>query len=125
MSTSQYLENALLNATLNNTTYTSPATVYLALYSTTSNATTAGTEIVGNGYSRQSVAFSTATKGSVTNTGNVTFTATGNSWTALSSAIVDASSGGNVLYFYNNVPRLVAAGSTLVYPAGSITLSMS
>ena len=125
MSTSQYLENKLLNATLNNTTYTSPATVYLALYSTTGNATTAGTELTGNGYSRQSVAFSTSTTGTTTNTGNVTFNATGNSWTAYSSAIVDASSGGNVLYFYNIVPRLVAAGSTLVYPTGSITISMT
>ena len=125
MSTSQYLENKLLNATLNATTYTSPTTVYLALYSTTGNATTAGTELTGNGYSRQTVAFSTATVGSVTNTGNVTFSATGNSWTALSSAVVDASSSGNVLYFVNIVPRTVAAGATLVYPVGSIAISMS
>ena len=41
------------------------------------------------------------------------------------SAVVDPSSSGNVLYFVNIVPRTVAAGATLVYPVGSIAISMS
>ena len=39
---SNYLENALVNATLRNTTYTSPATVYVGLY--TSDPTDAGSD---------------------------------------------------------------------------------
>ena len=41
MAASEYLDNALLNATLTNTSYTSPATVYAALYSVAPTKTTA------------------------------------------------------------------------------------
>ena len=41
---SNYLENALINATLRNTGYTSPTTVYLALYTTDPTDADAGDE---------------------------------------------------------------------------------
>ena len=43
MPISNYLGNAVINATVRNTTYTSPATVYCALYSTAPTASTSGT----------------------------------------------------------------------------------
>ena len=56
--TSDYLEAAVLDAVLKNTTYTSPATVYVALYNADPTDADSATEISGNGYVRQSCAFS-------------------------------------------------------------------
>jgi hypothetical protein len=123
-----YLENALLNATLKGTTYTSPANVYMALFSTTNTQGTPGTELTGNGYSRPSVPFATsAALGIIQNTGNATFTATGNTWsTAVSAAIMDASSSGNMLYFNNSMPaQTVQAGQTLTYQTGQVTITIT
>lgn len=126
MPMTNYLENKVLQGTVGNATYTAPATVYMALYSTTNTKTTAGTEIAGNGYSRQSVAFGTAALGEITSTGNVSFSASGNAWPiVVSAAIMDASSAGNMLYFYNGPARLVNAGDTLEYATGEITITIS
>lgn len=127
MPMSQYLENKILDATLRNTSYTSPATVYLALFSTTCSPTAAGTELSGNGYSRQSVTFGTAASGgTISNTANVAFTASGGNWTqSISSAIMDASTGGNVLYYFNGSPKTVSNGQTLTYESGSIDITIA
>ena len=57
---STYLENELYDHVLRNAAYTSPTTVYAALFDTTGSAALleAGTltgEIAGNGYARQSI----------------------------------------------------------------------
>ena len=57
---SNYLENALINATLRATTYTSPATVYVALFTTDPTDANSGTEVTGGGYARTAVSFATA-----------------------------------------------------------------
>jgi hypothetical protein len=44
---SNFLENALINAVLRNTTYTSPATVYVSLYLTDPTDADSGTEVSG------------------------------------------------------------------------------
>jgi hypothetical protein len=121
---SDYLENKLLDATLRNTSYTSPANVYMALYSTVNTGNAAGTELSGSGYSRQLITFgNAAATGTVASTANVSFTANGANWTtAVSSAIVDASSSGNVLYFYNGPARTVLDGETLTFESGDITV---
>lgn len=127
MAMTTYLENKLLDATLRGTSYTSPANVYMALYSTVGNSTTMGTELSGNGYSRQLVTFgNAAASGSIASTANVTFTANGANWTtAVSSAILDASTGGNALYFYNMPPKTVLNGQSLTFESGDITIFLS
>jgi hypothetical protein len=126
MPMTNYLRDALLDASLKNTTYTSPANVYVALYSTVSNVTTSGTELTGNGYSRQIVTFNAAVDGNIDSNAAVTFTSSGNAWLpAVSVGITDASTAGNVLFFQNGVPRTVPAGETLTYATGDITISIS
>ena len=121
-----YLENKVLEGTLRSTTYTAPANVYMALYSTTNTKDTAGTEITGNNYSRQTVTFSAASSGDIVSNVAVSFSATGNAWpTVVSSAMMDASTGGNMLYFYNLPPRVVSAGDTLTFASGDITISIT
>ena len=126
MPISNYLGNAVINASLRNTAYTSPATVYCALYSTAPTANTAGTELTGNGYSRQSVAFSAPSAATTASTGNVTFTATGNWLPVVSTAVVDASSAGNILWFTNLAStQVINSGGSIVLTTGSITLAVT
>ena len=60
---SNYLENALLNGTLNATTYTAPAAVYVALYTSDPTDANTGTEVSGGSYARQSVTFAAPSDG--------------------------------------------------------------
>jgi hypothetical protein len=124
---SNYLANAMVNATLRNTSYTSPATVYVALYSTAPTASTSGTELTGNSYSRQSVTFSAPSAGSASSNVAVSFgPATGNNWaTVRGMAIVDASSSGNILYFQTTTSQNVLIGKTLTYGSGNITITLT
>jgi hypothetical protein len=49
---SNWLAASLMNATLRNTPYTTPATVYLALYTTDPTKADTGTEVTGGAYAR-------------------------------------------------------------------------
>ncbi len=96
---SNYLENALINATLRNTSYTSPTTVYVALYTTDPTDADTGTECSGGSYARQAVTFGSPSNGVSTNSASVTFpTASGNWGTITHIGIRDASTAGNLLY---------------------------
>lgn len=96
---SNYLENALINATLRNTSYTSPTTTYVALYTTDPTDADTGTEVSGGSYARQAVTFGAPSNGVTTNSASVTFpTATGNWGTITHIGIRDASTAGNLLY---------------------------
>lgn len=126
MAMSQYLANKLLDHTVGNVAYTAPATVYMALSTAAITSTGSPTEPVGNGYSRSSVAFATAAANAVIeNSAAVTFTATGSNWTpVVSAAIMDASTGGNVLYYNAIPPRTVLAGTSLEFAIDRIRLEI-
>lgn len=127
MAMTNYLANQLANATVRNTGYTSPASVYTALYSVAPTASTSGTELTGNGYARQLTTFSAPSAGIAASNVAVTFgAATGNNWpTVKAVAIVDASTSGNILYF-NTIPnRNVVIGDSLTFDSGSITISLT
>ena len=49
MAFTDYLENKLLAHTFSNTAYTSPSTVYVALYTVAPTDSSAGTEVTGGG----------------------------------------------------------------------------
>jgi hypothetical protein len=120
------LANKLANATVANVSYSSPANVYTALYSTAPTVSTSGTELTGNGYARVLTTFGTPTDGSISSTANVSFTATGNNWPLTTAvAIVDASTGGNIMYFQAIASRNVQVGDTLTFEAGEITVTIT
>ena len=77
---SNYLENALINAVLRNTTYTSPATVYVSLYITDPTDADSGTEVSGGSYARVAVTFGAPSNGVSTNSADVTFPTCTVSW---------------------------------------------
>lgn len=96
---SNYLENALINATLRNTSYTSPATVYVALYTTDPTDADTGTEVSGGSYARTAVTFGAPSNGVSTNSASVEFPTCTSSWGTITHiGIRDASTSGNLLY---------------------------
>jgi len=128
MSASNYLEDKLLAATLTATTYTSPANVYVALYSTTPTDSSSGTELTGNGYARQLTTFTVNTGNGIANSSSTaTFTASGGNWLpALGWAVTDASSSGNILYYSTLSPsQTVLNGNSLTIGTGNIQISMN
>jgi hypothetical protein len=96
---SNYLENALINATLRNTTYTSPATVYVALYTSDPTDANTGTECTGASYARESMAFGAPSNGASTNSSAVEFDQATGAWGTITHfGILDALTSGNLLY---------------------------
>lgn len=96
MSMTDYLENALLDHVFNGVTYTPPTTVYVALYTVAPGDAGGGTEMAGGSYARQAVTFDAASGGSVANDTLITFTDVPAA-TVVAAALLDASSGGNML----------------------------
>lgn len=96
---SNYAENAIANHLLRNTALTSPAAVYLALFTAVSDAEAGtGTEVTGGSYARVAITFGAPSNGVVTNSAAVTFAAASGSWgTVTHAAIMDASTAGNCL----------------------------
>lgn len=100
---SNYLENEVLDHVLGKGTrdFTSPANLYISLYTTDPGEDDSGTEVSGTNYARTAVTFNTASGGSATNNGDVTFPAAGSGgWGTVSHiGVHDASSAGNLLFY--------------------------
>ncbi|OPX87015.1 MAG: hypothetical protein A4E53_02670 [Pelotomaculum sp. PtaB.Bin104] len=96
---SDYLENALINAVLRNTPYTSPATVYVGLFTSDPTDAGTGTEVSGGAYARQAVTFTAPTDGQTSNSADVLFPIATAAWgTVTHIGLFDALSGGNLLF---------------------------
>lgn len=123
MPKSYYLDNNMLNATLRGIAFTPPVAVYLALYLVSPGVNSPGTEVTGGGYARQLVAFTAPVNGVSANAVDINFpVATANQGTVVALAVVDAASGGNVLYFGDlGSPRTVEASDQVRFPAGGLT----
>jgi hypothetical protein len=124
---SNYLENALINATLRNTSYTSPATVYLALYTSDPTDGDTGTEVTGNGYARQSITFGSPSNGVSTNTAAIEFPQATGSWGTVSYiGIRDASTAGNLLYHTAlDASKTIATGDVFRVAIGSLSVTLA
>lgn len=123
---SDYLENKILDHVLRNTAYTSPTTVYMALYTAAPSDTGGGTEVSGNAYARTAITFSAAASGAITSSAVVTFpTPTPSGWgTVTHFGIFDASSAGNLLYWDAlTVSKTINSGDEVKFPAGDIDVS--
>lgn len=126
---SNYLENALLNATLNGTTYTAPATVYVSLWTTDPTDAGSGTEVSGNAYERTAISFATAsgTSGQVLNDGAVEFPQATGSWgTVAYFGINDAQTGGNLLYHSPlTTSKAIDTGDIFKFAVGSVSVTLA
>lgn len=124
---SNYLENALINATLRNTSYTSPATVYLALYTTDPTDADSGTEVSGNAYARQSITFGAPSNGVSTNSAAIEFPQATGAWgTVAYVGIRDASTAGNLLYHTPlDASKTIATGDVFRVAVGSLSVTLA
>jgi hypothetical protein len=124
---SNYLEDALINATLRNTSYTSPATIYVALYTTDPTDADTGTEVAGNGYVRQSVTFGAPSNGATSNSAAVEFPQATGSWgTVAYIGLRDASTSGNLLYHTAlDTSKTISTGDVFRIAAGSLTVTLT
>lgn len=123
---SNYLENALMNAVLRNSAYSSPATVYASLHTANPAEDASGAEVSGGSYARQSMAFGAPSDGVCTNSGTVTFPTATLDWGTVSHfALWDNVSGGNML-FYGALTqsKLVSNGDTFKFNIGQVTVSL-
>jgi len=124
---SNYLENALINATLRNTSYTSPATVYVALFTTDPTDAGTGTEVSGGSYARQSVTFAAPSNGLSASNADVTFPQASASWGTVGwIGIYDALTTGNLLYHTAlDVAKAIDTGDIFKIASGSLTAQLS
>ena len=125
MAFTDYLENKLVAHTFSATAYTSPSTVYVALYTVAPTDSTTGTEVSGGGYARQSASF-TSTGNAATNASAIEYpTATGNYGTVVAVAILDASSSGNMLaYATLSASKTISTGDVFRIPAGDLDITL-
>jgi hypothetical protein len=130
---SDYLENALFNATLRGGSYTGGA-VFAALF--TSNPTDAGTgaELADSAYVRQrahttvaSDGFTAPNNGSGSNTRNLVFPAIANTQVTITHwGLFDAQTGGNLLYHAPLTnPKTLDPSDVLSFPVGSLVVTLS
>ena len=124
---SNYLENALVNATLRATTFTSPATVYVGLYTADPTDAGTGTEVSGGSYARQSVTFGAPSNGVSTNSAAVEFPQCTSTWGTVSHiGILDASTSGN-LYYHTALDssKLIETGDVFKIAIGNLSVTLA
>lgn len=127
---SDYLEVALLDAVLRNTSYTSPTTVYVSLHTgSPGDADDGANEITtsGSAYSRQSATFAAASAGSISTNAAINYSAATSNWGTVSHiGIYDASTGGNLLFHGAlTTSKTIETGDTLSIASGSLTVTLA
>lgn len=118
------LSNSLLNAVLRQTTYTSPAGAYLAVFTTAPNASGGGTEVSGGSYFRPSITFTVPTSGSTANANQLDITSMP-AVTVVGMAVMTASTAGSMLFYGSLLtPKQVNAGDTFTVKAGDFNVAL-
>lgn len=121
MPATEYLRTAIGNHVLTNTALTSPANLYIALFTAAPTVAGGGTEVTGGSYARALVSFtSTATAGEYENT-SVTITDMPAA-SVVAIGVYDAITAGNLLYFEDFAPVSVNASDAYPVNAGVLTI---
>jgi len=124
---SNFLENALINATLRATTYTSVATVYVSLWTSDPTDAGSGTEVSGGSYARTAVTFGAPSNGVATNSADVTFPTATASWGVVGwIGINDAATSGNLLYHSPlDTSKTIDSGDIFKISTGNLSVTLS
>ena len=124
---SDYLENKLLDHVLRGTSYTSPTTVYVGLYTSDPGDDNSGTECTGGAYARQELAVTTASGGIVTSSADVTFPQATDSWGTISHiGLLDSLTSGNLLMHTPlATSKAIDTGDIFKIASGSLTAQLS
>jgi hypothetical protein len=124
---SNFLENALINATLRATAYTSVATVYVSLWTSDPTDAGSGTEVSGGSYARTAVTFAAPSNGVTTNSADVTFPTATASWGVVGwIGINDAASSGNLLYHSPlDTSKTIDSGDIFKISTGNLSVTLA
>jgi hypothetical protein len=124
---SNYLENAIINATLRNTTYTSVATVYVSLWTSDPTDAGSGTEVSGGSYARTAVTFGSPSNGVTTNSADVEFPQATGSWGTVGwIGINDALTTGNLLYHTPlDTSKTIDTGDIFKIATGNLSVTLA
>jgi hypothetical protein len=124
---SNYLENALINATLRNTSYTSPTTVYMGLYTSDPTDANTGTEVSGGSYTRMAVTMGAPSNGVSTNSAAIEFPQASGSWGTVGwIGLLDASSAGNLLYHTPlDTSKTISSGDIFKIAIGGLSVTLA
>jgi hypothetical protein len=127
MAFTTYLRNKVLDDVLGTAAFTAPTTVYIGLYTSATGAAGGGTEVSGNGYTRKAMAFDAASAGASDNTSAVEFdTATGSWGTITHTAVLDASTSGNMLMENAlTASKAIASGDVFRFQAGEFDVTLT
>ena len=124
---SDYLENKLLDHVLRGTSYTSPTTVYVGLYTSDPGDDNSGTEVSGGSYARQSLSVTTASGGIVTSSADLNFPQATGAWGSISHiGILDALTSGNLLMHTQlTASKDITTGDVFKISSRSLTAQLS
>ena len=129
-SLSNDLETKLINATLRNLAYTSPVTVYVALFTADPGEAGAGAEVTGGSYARKPVVFSAPVDGEASSSADVVWTNMP-AGTVTHLAVFDALTLGNSMYYgplgteTTPTPKVVNAGDTFTIPSTGLKVKLT
>jgi hypothetical protein len=126
---SNYLEEKIVEHFLRNSAVASPATVYLALFTSDPTETGSGTEASYVNYARQPAAWTALDgNGQTKNTTTVTFPANGNASASVvvtHAALFDAATGGNMLLHGALASsKTLQVGDVLSFAPNALTLTL-
>ena len=123
-----YAENLVLTWTFTTSSATRPTSWYVALYTVAPGETGGGTECSGTSYARQSATFTVTGTAPTTasNSAAIEFPTAGGSWgTIVAAAILDASTGGNMIAFANlTTSKTIDTGDVLRFNTGALTITL-
>lgn len=119
------IENQLLDALVGTAAYSVTTPIKLALVTANGDDASAGTEVTGGSYARQTIAFDAAASGSIDNNASISFTGMP-SCTVVGIEIYDsAGSPKRLAYGALTSSRAVTSGDTVQFASGAITLSLA
>jgi hypothetical protein len=124
---SNYLENALINVTLRATSYTAPAAVYLALYTSDPTDADTGTEVSGGSYVRQAITMAAPSNGVSTNSAAIEYPQCTADWGIVTHVgIRDSLTTGNLLYHTPlDTSKTISNGDIFKITAGNLSVTLA
>jgi hypothetical protein len=126
---SDYAEKLLLDWMMTTGSATRPTAWFVALYTAAPSDSGGGTEVSGNGYTRQSVTFAAASTpgGTTSNTNTVSFTAAGGNWGTIThiGIFTEVTSGELLWHGSMTASKTINDGDTLEFAIGNIDLTLA
>lgn len=126
---SDYLEDKVLKHVFTNTSYTSPSTVYVGLFTVAPSDSGGGTEVSGGSYARQAITFtvSGSSPTQAVNSGAVEFpTATADWGTIVAAAVFDAPTSGNMLAWADLTSnKNITTGDVFRFPTSNFAITLA